>query len=81
MASSSVILLCMLKAVPGVSVQAKLDVLYDSFVDWCRTNGKSSSIENFTLLKFKMKTLPGLSVAKGWQLGTHDIDVAYRIKP
>ena len=56
--TSSIILLARLSVVPGRSTQDKLDVLYDRFVQWCRDHGKSSSLDTFTLLKFKMKTRP-----------------------
>ena len=56
MATSALVLLARLKMVPGRSMQDKLDVLYDRFIDWCRRNGKSTSLDGFGLLKFKMKT-------------------------
>lgn len=58
MASSSIVLLVRMKVVPGRSAQAILNTLYESFVRWLRANGKTSSLEGFSLLKFKMKTLP-----------------------
>ena len=40
--------------VDGRSIQARLDILYDLFVTWCRMNHKTSSLEGFSLSKFKM---------------------------
>ena len=56
MVSSSVILLVRMKVVPGNSAQEILNKLYGSFVAWLQANGKTSSLEGFSLLKFKMKT-------------------------
>lgn len=56
MASSAVVLLSRLKICPGRSTQDRLNWLYDSFIAWCRRNQKSTSLDHFTLLKFKMKT-------------------------
>ena len=56
MATSAVILLARLGVVPGRSTQDRLDVLYASFIQWCHDHGKSSSLDGFSLLKFKMKT-------------------------
>ena len=61
MASSGIVLLARLGVVPGRSTQIRLSALYQNFVGWCRANSKSSSIDAFTLLKFKMKTRPASS--------------------
>ena len=61
LASSAVILLSIIMLFPGRSTQLRLNRLYSSFIMWCRVNSKSTSIDRFSLLKFKMKTLPASS--------------------
>ena len=57
LATSAIILLTMMQAVTGASMQEKLDKLFFLFLNWCRAHGKSSSLDGFTLAKFKMPTL------------------------
>ena len=56
-ATSSVLLLARMDFVPGRSTNRKLESLYDLFTDWCRAHGKTTSLDGFSLLKFKMQTL------------------------
>ena len=49
MAASSLILLVRLKVFTGRSVQAALDVAYESFREYVHRTSKSTSITNFTM--------------------------------
>ena len=77
MATFAIILLARINFVQGRSVGAKLEILYDMFVEWCRANGKSSSLDGFSLLKFKMKTFLAWASESG--LGLVDFDLGASI--
>ena len=56
LASSSLMSLAQMKLWGGRSIQARLDVAYESFSAWCAMNGKTANIKSFELGKFKMVT-------------------------
>ena len=56
LAASSLLLLCRLRKFPGRSMASKLNAAYDDFEAWCADNGKSSSIKQFDLKTFKIKS-------------------------
>ncbi|CAE7803502.1 unnamed protein product [Symbiodinium sp. CCMP2592] len=55
-ATSAIVLLSRLQLFAGRSTQDRLDAMYDNFIAWCSKAGKSTSLDGFSLLKFKMKT-------------------------
>ena len=62
MVTSCIILITRLGGLAsGRNTQKRLDFLYTSFIAWCKSNHKSSSLDGFSLNKFKMKTSPASS--------------------
>lgn len=58
--ASAIVLLAKLKCFPGRSIPSRLHNAWKMYIQWCHKNGKNTSIEDFSLREFKMKSNLGI---------------------
>ena len=62
MAASCIVLLCRLGHYGNArALPERLDAAFASYMRWCHTQKRVTSIREFSLLKFDMATKPGIS--------------------
>lgn len=63
MGSSTIVLLAKLGMYEGRGLGTKLHSAFCSYITWCHTNGKVTSISDFSLLDFDMSSTLGIFIA------------------